>query len=79
MRYYDNGCFFSVTVSSREVENFKSHWPCSELPYRSIWFQFDKRNGDLIDVRPSNIDGAALVALSEDARAYGLKKENNHA
>ena len=75
MRAYDNGCFYSVSVSADEVSAFKDQWPCSGLPDdTSLWFQFDKRNGDLVDLRPSNVDGDALLALSHDAQAYGKRK-----
>lgn len=76
MRVKDNGCFFSVSVSEREVSEFKAKWPCSGLPERSIWFQFQKSNGDLVDLSPSDIDGEALLALSQDAQAYGEKRLN---
>ena len=76
MRFHDNGCFYSVTVTRAEVESFKDQWPCNGLPERAIWFQFDKRNGDLVDMRPSNLeergaDGGAVLALSQDAQAFG--------
>ncbi len=74
MKAFDNGCFYSVTVSRREVEAFKDNWPCSNLPDRWIWFQFDKRNGDLVDINPNDIDGEDLLALSHDAQAYGKRK-----
>lgn len=74
MKAFDNGCFYSVSVSAVEVEAFKESWPCSGLPDRSIWFQFDKRNDDLVDMRPSNIDGDDALALSRDAQAYGKAK-----
>lgn len=75
MKYHDNGCFHSVTVSKAEVLAFKDTWPCSGLPERSIWFQFDKRNGDLVDIRPLSYDGPDLAALAEDAEAFA----NSHA
>jgi len=76
MKYQDNGCFHSVTVSRDEVEAFKEQWPCSGIPSRSVWFQFDKRNGDLVDMRPSleSSDGGAVVAMSQDAQAFALKR-----
>jgi len=74
VKYHDNGCFHSVTVSRAEVEAFKDTWPCSGLPERSIWFQFDKRNGDLVDMRGvGDYDGPDLLALSQDAQAYAEK------
>ena len=79
MRYHDNGCFYSVSVSAREVEDFKSRWPCSGLPDHAVTFQFDKTNGDLVDIWPSAIadqfDGDAAIALSQDAQAYGEAKQ----
>ena len=79
MKYHDNGCFYSVTVTTAEVEAFKKQWPCNGLPSRLIWFQFDKRNGDLVDMRPYNledrgVDGSAVLALCGDAQAYGKGK-----
>lgn len=69
----DNGCFYSVSVSQAEVVAFKEQWPCSGLPDRGFWFQFDKRNGDLVDFEPCNTDGEAVMALSQDAQAYGKR------
>lgn len=74
MRAYDNGCLYTVTVSAAEVHAFNQTWPCSSLPERSIWFQFDKRNGDIVDLHPYSIDGPEVVALSQDAQAYGRKR-----
>lgn len=75
MRARDNGCFYSVSVSEDDVRTFKAQWPCSGLPTRSIWFQFDKRNGNLVDLRCAvAVEGEALLALSQDAQAYGKKR-----
>lgn len=79
MRAHDNGCFYSVTIGRRDVEDFKAQWPCSGLPVRPIWAQFDKRNGDLVDLEPSNLeergaDGSALQALIADGQAYAKKR-----
>lgn len=71
MKAIDNGCFYSVRVSRQGVSDFKDRWPCSTLPDRSVWFQFDKRNGDLVDMHPSDMDGSDVLALSQDAQAYG--------
>ena len=74
MKTFDNGCFFTVSVSSNEVADFKTTWPCSGLPTKAIRFQFDKRNGDLVDLLPWDLDGDALAALADDAKAYGAKR-----
>lgn len=77
MRYLDNGSYYTVQVSKREVEQFKASYPCSGLPDRAIWFQFDKRNGDLVDMPSwaSRYDGSGLLALSQDAQAFGETKQ----
>lgn len=79
MKAHDNGAFFSVSISANDVQNFKDQWPCSGLPERPIWAQFDKRNGDLVDMNPSNLeergaDGSALLALLADAQNYAVRK-----
>jgi hypothetical protein len=74
MRVFDNGCFYTVKISCREVEDFKTRWPCSGLPSRSVRFQFSKRNGDLVDLHPSTLDGSAALALSQDAQAYSRQR-----
>lgn len=61
----------SVTIPSAYVAAFAATWPCSGLDRRAIWFDFDKRNADLLDTNaPRNADGAALVALSHVAQSY---------
>lgn len=74
MKLIDNGCFYSVSVSRSEVISFKSKWPCSGLPDRAHWFQFDRRNGDLVDLTPNRHDGPALLALSQDAQEWAIKQ-----
>jgi hypothetical protein len=79
MRAFDNGCFYSVQLTEYDVAAFKAKWPCNGMPQAPIWFQFDKRNGDLVDMQPSDwekrgADGLAMLALSQDAQAYGKRK-----
>lgn len=75
MKVFDNGSFFSVTVSKADIHAFKSQYPCSGIPSDiSIWFQFSKANGDLVDIEPSTIDGPGVLALAQDAQNYGAKK-----
>ena len=75
MRVFDNGSLYSVTVLRHEVEAFKRTWPCSTLPDAAITFQFDKQNGDLVDILPyriaARVDGPDALALSQDAQAVG--------
>lgn len=69
------GCHYNVTVLRHEVEAFNSHWPCSSLPERTITFQFNVRNGDLVDIMAGSatVDGPEAVALSHDAQEFGKK------
>jgi hypothetical protein len=72
MRFHDNGCFYSVSVSASEVEAWNRCWPCSSLEGPQ-WFQFDKSNGDLVD-RTGLGDGPEAVALSQDAHEYAMRR-----
>ncbi|MCR4302122.1 MAG: hypothetical protein NUV51_10965 [Sulfuricaulis sp.] len=68
MRYRDNGAFYSVNISRREVEDFAERWPCFGAR-RAIWAQFDKRNGDLVDLSGDvGMDGGGVIALLQDAQ-----------
>ena len=68
MRYRDNGCFYSVNISAREVANFAERWPCFGR-CGAIWAQFDKRNGDLVDLEgDSGMDDSGVSALLQDAQ-----------
>jgi hypothetical protein len=74
MRYHDNGAFYSVSVSAAELRDFAACWPCSGMrgASRGMAFQFDKRNGDLVDIdgERAGYDEGAVVALSEDAQRF---------
>lgn len=74
MRCYDQGALFRVTVDELEVYNFKQTFPCSGLPTSGVSFTFDKSNGDIVDLAPHNMDGPGVLALMDDAKAYGAKK-----
>ena len=68
MRYRDNGSLYSVNISAREVEVFAQCWPCFGTR-RAIWAQFDKRNGDLVDLQgDSGMDESGVLALLQDAQ-----------
>ena len=71
MRVRDEGAFYTVFVSEREVSEWNRRWPCSSLQGRQS-FTFD-RNGDLVD-RYGKGDGPEAVALSQDAQEYAFAK-----
>jgi hypothetical protein len=78
MRCFDNGCFYTVTFTASDVMEFARRWPCSNLRSRSVFFQFDKRNGDLVDTdsdtKQPAADQGAILAMSQDAQAYGRRR-----
>ena len=72
-RFHDNGCFYTVSLSAADVIEWAASWPCYG-PRRALWFQFDKRNGDLVDMpsdRAADNDPSGVLALSHDAQAWG--------
>lgn len=75
MKANDDGAFYSVHISANDVFEFMIRWPCSGLTGRHIWAQFDKKNGDLVDLHhsPHDEDGPALLAIINDGRAYAEK------
>lgn len=79
MRTFDNGSFYTVQCTTADVLNFANRWPCFG-PRAPIAFEFDKANGDLVDVLPSDADAyesmdpTGVRALSEDAQAHGRRR-----
>src|SRR5207248_8527096 len=80
--------FGAVLVTSGKVSRFAAQWPCSGLPDdMGVIFTFQS-NGDLVDIEwfeswsgktvaePDGIDGAAMVALSQDAQTYMLTHDS---
>jgi hypothetical protein len=74
MTIKDLGSIIRVCVSEWEVYHFKSRWPGSGIPDTRMTFDFDKRNGDLVDIYPMDVDGSDVVALAEDAQNYARKR-----
>jgi hypothetical protein len=72
MKAYDNGCFFTVTYSSSDCEEFSRCWTCSTVHGRGS-FQFKKDNGDLVGATgsASKNDGSDWLAFSHDCQKYG--------
>ena len=77
-RVFDNGYFYTVTVSAQHVADFADTWPCSGLSYKAVTFQFKKSNGDLVDtnnqVNHPNADGDVMTALADDAMHVGASR-----
>lgn len=73
MRAYDQGAVVRVVANYHEVQNFKDNWPGSGLPDNSVCFIFE-RNGDILEVYPSDVDGDDLMALMDECKAYATRK-----
>lgn len=75
----DKGSSAGITVSEDAVYTFRQGWPGSGLPSRSLWFEVDKRNGDLLDLswpeRVTQNAGDALNALMDDAKAVCARRK----
>jgi len=71
MRVRDEGSFYTVFVSAKEVSEWNRRWACSSLQGRQS-FTFD-RSGNLVD-RYGKGDGPEAMALSHDAQEYALAR-----
>lgn len=70
MKFYDNGAFYTVEMSVCDVTVWARNWPCFGSE-RAMWFQFGKRNGDLVDMSDSDgLDESGVVALSHYAQKW---------
>lgn len=73
MRVEDTGRWVTVHIGLAGVMAFKEQWPGSYLPDDDVCFEFDKFNGDLVDMCP-DMDGPDALALSNDAWNYAVDK-----
>ena len=67
-----NGTSYSVALDESDVLQWAERWPCYG-ERRPLAFEYDARNGDLIDVQGDNSDNDELgiVALANDAGLAG--------
>ena len=71
MRIYNaRSAFVTVEFEPEDVARFAAQWPCFDGPEDGVSFEFDTRNGDLVDMSPSDWDGPAALAMSQDAREH---------
>ena len=67
--------FITIRVEADDVRALADKWPCSGLNRdNGMLCEFDKRNGDLVDIDDAAMhpgaDGAAVSALVDDAKAF---------
>lgn len=80
IRTRDNGSAYSVSFGEEEIRSFRSSYPGAGMnSLRSIYAQFDRRNGDLVDLQCNNrgchrFDGPALAALVNDMQCAATRK-----
>jgi hypothetical protein len=74
MRVYDQGSLVRVTIDEWGVHEFKQQWPGSGIPDTNVSFIFEKRNGDLVDLHPYELDGSDVLALSHDAWNHAVNR-----
>jgi hypothetical protein len=73
MKLFDLLSSVRVLVPAIEVEAFKRKYPGTQLPSKPISFIFNKKNMDVEDVYPQNIDGTDAEALMQEAKAFAEK------
>lgn len=80
IRTYDNGSDYSISFGEREIHAFRIRWAVSGLnALHSVWAQFDRLNGDLVDLRCNGrgcerFDGPALKALVDDMQCIATEE-----
>ena len=73
MTIQNRGSIGEVMLKAREVARFNASFPCSDIPERDCFFQFEKKTGDLVDMSAHLSEAknsSAISALCEDARVY---------
>jgi len=72
--------YLGISVGETDIDSFRKRWPASGLSsLRRLFVEFDKRNGDLVDMNCNNnkscerFDGPALAALTHDVQCFAEK------
>lgn len=75
MKLYNNGSLFTVSFNEDDTREFSYSWPCSTVRGKGS-FQFEKRNGDLVDASGSALkgDGPDWLAFSHDCQEWGNRE-----
>ena len=77
MKTKNLGSIIQVNFSAEEIALFNSSFPCSDIPGRDCFFEFEIKTGDLVDMS-EHLHGvennSAISALCDDAKGF-LKKE----
>jgi hypothetical protein len=65
------GCITQVSFSAADVAAFNAQWPCSCLPEKRGFVEFE-RNGDLVGA-PEWMDGSEGLAFVSDCQDFADK------
>ena len=80
MKIKNLGSIDEVNLKAREIALFNSSFPCSDIPERDCFFQFERRTGDLVDMSEhlSGVENnSAISALCEEAKSFAFEKVKN--
>lgn len=74
MKLHDNGSLFTVSFNEDDTREFSYSWPCSTVCGKGS-FQFEKRNGDLVDATGAALrgDGSDWLAFSNDCKEWAQR------
>jgi len=71
MKTKDLGSIIEVSFNAEDIRLFNSSFPCSDIPVRDVFFQFEKKTGDLVDMNLRGVENnSAISALCDDAKAF---------
>ena len=77
MKTKNLGSIIEVSFSAEEIALFNASFPCSDVPERDCFFEFESKTGDLVD-ESEHLRGvennSAISALCDEAKGF-LKKE----
>lgn len=79
MKIKNLGSIVEVNFSAKEIALFNSTFPCSGVPVREVFFQFEKKTGDLVDESEhlrGVENGSAVSALCDEAKSFLEKVKN---
>jgi len=79
MKTKNLGSVDEVSFSAEEITLFNSSFPCSDIPEKDCFFQFEKKTGDLVDMSAhlSEVENnSAISALCDEAKSFFEKVKN---
>ena len=79
MKTKNLGSIIQVNFSAKEIALFNSSFPCSDIPERDCFFEFEIKTGDLVGTS-EHLRGvennSAISALCDEAKSFFEKVKN---